>query len=141
MLRYRVDGCGALVIPDYAGAGRADGLWRTTCFEMFLKDCSSAYFEFNFSPSGRWASYAFQSYREAVGQPELAATPAIAWDKGPEIFVLTVFLATADVLGAERAGFSAVLEESGGQISYWALAHPEGKPDFHDAACFAARLG
>jgi len=25
-------------------------------------------------------------------------------------------------------------------LSYWALAHPEGKPDFHDPACFAATL-
>ena len=37
-------------------------------------------------------------------------------------------------------GLSAILEEKGGTISYWALAHPEGKPDFHAAACFAAEL-
>ena len=37
-------------------------------------------------------------------------------------------------------GLSAILEEQGGTISYWALAHPAGKPDFHDAACFAVAL-
>ena len=38
-------------------------------------------------------------------------------------------------------GLSAILEEKDGTKSYWAVAHPDGdKPDFHDAACFAAHL-
>jgi hypothetical protein len=38
-------------------------------------------------------------------------------------------------------GLSAILEERDGTKSYWAIAHPDGeKPDFHDPACFAARL-
>jgi hypothetical protein len=37
-------------------------------------------------------------------------------------------------------GLSAVLEEKDGTKSYWALAHPREKPDFHDPGCFAARL-
>ena len=40
-----------------------------------------------------------------------------------------------------QLGLSAILEETDGTKSYWALAHPEGdKPDFHDPVCFAARL-
>jgi hypothetical protein len=37
-------------------------------------------------------------------------------------------------------GLSAVLEETNGHKSYWALAHPPGKPDFHHADCFALEL-
>ncbi len=37
-------------------------------------------------------------------------------------------------------GLCAVIEEQGGQLSYWALAHGGSTPDFHDAACFAALL-
>ena len=37
-------------------------------------------------------------------------------------------------------GLSAVIEEQDGTKSYWALAHPDGPPDFHDPACFAASL-
>jgi hypothetical protein len=33
-------------------------------------------------------------------------------------------------------GLSAVLEEANGRKSYWALAHPPGKADFHHADCF-----
>jgi hypothetical protein len=42
--------------------------------------------------------------------------------------------------GTCAMGLAAVLEEQGGVVSYWALAHPAGKPDFHAAACFAAEL-
>jgi hypothetical protein len=37
-------------------------------------------------------------------------------------------------------GISAVIETRDRQKSYWALAHPPGKPDFHHADCFAATL-
>jgi hypothetical protein len=37
-------------------------------------------------------------------------------------------------------GLSAVLEEKDGTKTYWALAHPSEKPDFHAPGCFVARL-
>ena len=39
-----------------------------------------------------------------------------------------------------RYGLSAVIEEAGAVKSYWSLAHPPGKPDFHHPTCFAATL-
>ncbi len=39
-----------------------------------------------------------------------------------------------------QLGLSAVLEEKDGTKSYWALAHPDGKPDFHEPGCFTAKL-
>ena len=30
-----------------------------------------------------------------------------------------------------RLGLSVVVEDTNGGMSYWALAHPPGKPDFH----------
>jgi hypothetical protein len=32
---------------------------------------------------------------------------------------------------------SALIEDQNGGKSYWALAHPPGKPDFHHADSFA----
>jgi len=40
-----------------------------------------------------------------------------------------------------RIGLSAVIEETDGTKSYWALRHPPGKPDFHHPDCFALTLG
>src|SRR3990172_1915372 len=44
---------------------RVDGLWQHTCFELFIAVREEpTYYEFNFSPSGEWAAYAFKSYRD-----------------------------------------------------------------------------
>jgi hypothetical protein len=37
-------------------------------------------------------------------------------------------------------GVAAVIEEADGAKSYWALAHPPGKPDFHHRDCFQLEL-
>lgn len=37
-------------------------------------------------------------------------------------------------------GLSAVIEQSDGALSYWALAHPRPQPDFHHRGGWAARL-
>jgi hypothetical protein len=42
--------------------------------------------------------------------------------------------------GALRLGLCAVIEDALGRISYWALAHPPGRPDFHHPDCFALAL-
>jgi hypothetical protein len=64
----------ALRLPEPAAPERADGLWRTTCFELFLRrPDEKAYIEFNFSPSGRWAAYAFDDYRKGGRNLEVAA--------------------------------------------------------------------
>lgn len=39
-----------------------------------------------------------------------------------------------------KLGLSAIIEEEDGQKSYWALAHPPGKADFHHIDCFAQLL-
>lgn len=39
-----------------------------------------------------------------------------------------------------RLGLSAVIEEKGGRKSYWALAHPPGKADFHHPDSFVCEL-
>src|ERR1700731_13306 len=38
---------------------------------------------------------------------------------------------------AWRIGLAAVIEETSGHKSYWALAHPPGKADFHHSDSFA----
>jgi len=138
-LRYRVDGHENLVIPAFAGRGRADELWRTTCFELYLQpEGDTAYVEFNFSPSQRWAAYDFEDYREGMRERPLAAEPVGEAAAGERLFVQDVLLDTAALPPKPWAlGLSAILEEDDGTVSYWALEHSPGKPDFHHPACFA----
>ena len=136
-LRYHVE-CelNGLVLPSPVEAARCDGLWQSTCFEAFIGDAS--YAEFNFAPSTQWAAYRFDAYRENMTVLDLAADPEIELDASDSHLALEVSI-PFDGLG-HRLALSAVIEETDGTKSYWALVHPPGKPDFHAPACFAATL-
>lgn len=141
-VRWRIGGAQALVVPSFAGRGRADDLWRTTCFELFLKPAGGErYSEFNLSPSERWNAYDFDSYRGGMDERPASREPDCTMRIGSTFAIFDAAI-PADVLPAQPAsmGFSAVIEEDGGTVSYWALVHPSAKPDFHDPACFAAEL-
>jgi hypothetical protein len=141
-LRWRIEGAGKLVVPAFAGRGRADGLWRTTCFEAFLKpDGSEAYVELNLSPSERWVAYDFASCREGMAERAFPREPGCTMRLGSSFAIFDAVVPAGGLPSMPcDLGLSAVIEEEGGVLSYWALAHPPGKPDFHHPACFAARL-
>jgi len=120
---------------------RTEGLWRNTCFELFARTSpGTSYSEFNFSPSGHWAAYGFESYRQ--GMRELPITSAaVACVQQADSFILSAALTTPGLAASPiQIAASAVLEDRDGRIYYWALQHPDGKPDFHHDAGFAARV-
>jgi hypothetical protein len=137
LIRYTVDApADRLVLPPPAAPRRTDGLWRSTCFELFLRAAGSEYFEFNFSPSGQWAAYGFSGYREGMQPLPLDTPPVIEVRDDSGRFSLSVALSLPGAFPL-RFGVSAIIEERSGATSYWALSHPPGKPDFHHACCFA----
>ncbi len=128
------------IIPEANEPSRADELWKTTCFEAFLRETGSdAYQEWNFAPSGNWAAYGFTSYREGMTELEIGAPPYIRMEDNLTWWALG---ATIAVESGKRweLGLSVVLEEADGTKSYWALAHVSDKPDFHAPDCFVAKL-
>lgn len=140
-LRYGVTGeLDHLLVPDARRAARVDGLWRTTCFEAFLRSARDlAYQEFNFSPAGEWAAYAFSSQRQGMKPLDQPEPPRIACRRTAqrlevEVQLQSPLLSRPDV----RAALTAVLQLKDGTVSYWALAHAAGKPDFHAPAGFTA---
>ena len=141
-LRWRVEGAAGLVLPRFAGRGRADGLWRTTCFELFCRRSSGEeYAEINLSPSECWAAYDFTGYRAGMAERPMDRAPVITPRRGGAVLILDAALRLGDLPPLPwELGLSAVLEEEGGALSYWALAHPSGRPDFHHPDCFARSL-
>ena len=128
------------LIPQAAEPERADELWRTTCFEAFVAEPEgSAYREWNFAPSGRWAAYDFTGHRAGMTEAEVAAPPYIRVEDNLTWWTLGATVAV-DSAQSWALGLSAVLEEQDGTKSYWALAHAGAAPDFHDRDCFVARL-
>ena len=128
-----------LRIPPPGTPRAAERLWQHTCCEVFIaRDGVPGYREFNFSPSGEWAAYAFARYREG-SQLDQVPAPEIAVRRGRERFELEASIALAEKRTL-RIGLAAVIEEDNGALSYWALKHAPGKPDFHHPQAFALGL-
>jgi hypothetical protein len=144
VLCYFVTGkISGLRLPPLAAAVRAQELWQRTCFEAFIRcEASDIYYEFNFAPSTQWAAYQFDGYRSGMREASGVSAPAIAVKASSALFRLQTSLALGQLPDLPRdskwrLGLSALIEETSGSKSYWALAHPPGKPDFHHPDCFA----
>jgi hypothetical protein len=146
-LRYSVTGkIGEVRLPPITVPMRADELWRHSCFEAFVRTSpGAAYYEFNFAPSTQWAAYRFNDYRSGMDVANEPAAPRLETRSNGGGYELQVSLELDRLpdLPSDapwRLGLSAVIEETNGRISYWALAHPPGKADFHRPDCFALEL-
>lgn len=146
---YRVSGIvDALRLAPVSFPARSDDLWQHTCFEAFIRPSASpsaAYYEFNFAPSTQWAAYQFAGYRKDMSNLRDMDVPRIEVESDDKVHKLTAMLELAqlpDLLQAEglQLGLSAVIEETNGNKSYWALAHPPGKADFHHEDGFSFTL-
>ena len=144
---FRLRGSGnttGIRFPSPEMSSRRDGLWNHTCAEVFLMEAGGTYCEFNFSPSTQWAAYCFESYRSGMKEQGLASAPRIECTRTPDSFVLDADVDLTGVFEMQarslRMGIAVVIEQTDGAISYWALAHPPGKPDFHHADSFVGVL-
>jgi len=130
-LSYRLEGdLDALAIPAAAPAARTYALWEHTCFEAFVS-AGDGYVELNVSPSGEWAAYRLDGYREGMRALDMPP-PRISVVRSDGVLELT---AEVDLTLDDRAqvALAAVVEMASGAHAYWALRHPPGQPDFHHA--------
>jgi hypothetical protein len=133
-------------VPPSVSACRVDRLWEHTCFEAFVRVKGQAsYYEFNFSPSGEWTAYAFRGYREGEPVDDDQLNPKIAVQKEAGRLELHAVIRLDRLSKIQpgsilRFGLSAVVEDVNGRLSYWALEHPPGKPDFHHRDNFALEI-
>ena len=123
---------------------RTDGLWKTTCFECFVREeGKESYREFNVAFDGGWAAYEFASYRDGMREADIVPPLSIRkkaedWMTLESRFFHPIKFGPA--MPTHWANLSAIIEETDGTKSYWALAHPPGKPDFHHPDCFVLEL-
>lgn len=124
------------MIPAFeADRRRCDNLWQTTCFELFWQGAgSSAYREFNLSPSSRWACYEFDDFR--VGMRNAPAIVEIGVSTATDTLRLEAQIKSLLPRPALVA-LNAIVEGKDGLKRYWALAFADGAPDFHNSVCRA----
>jgi len=146
-LAYELTGeIAGLFVPSRAQSRRTDELWKRTCFEAFvLPEGGEAYLELNLAPSTRWAAYRFDSHRQGMRDAaEIApldihprvAPGRLSLGASFDLGVLPGF----DIEADWRIGLTAVIEAADGRISYWSLAHPLEKPEFHHSGGWIGRL-
>jgi alkane 1-monooxygenase len=150
-LRYRLHATDpallASLIPTKTSepGTRRDELWKTTCFEAFIgQKNSEAYFEFNASPAGDWAWYAFEGYRNGMRKPELAANAApklLERRLTADRFEMTWLIPYAALGAAKHTTLSptAVLDH-GGDLAYYSIKHAGNEANFHLRESFIVRI-
>ncbi|MDZ4110006.1 MAG: DOMON-like domain-containing protein [Brevundimonas sp.] len=137
-LRFIVEGdTDAIEWPRKAPAIRTDGLWQHTCFEVFVRT-TGGYVEYNLSPSDAWATYRFSGYREGMS-PANQAIDVHGLDGGEQYVALEGVIDLPPGATGPIA-LSVVIEAIDGSLSYWALAHPSDKPDFHHPDSFVLEI-
>lgn len=146
-LSYALSGDLARVIVPPPGPARIGWkLWRHTCCEVFIRSREGmSYHEFNFAPSGEWSAYAFTRYRDGAALHDESLNPQIAIESTPERLDLYALVDLARLspqyANAPLAvGLAVIVEDTDGALSYWALRHAPGQPDFHNAESFALEL-
>jgi hypothetical protein len=141
-------------VPTLEAPARADGLWQHTCFEAFISTATErggpvtgtdGYYELNFSPSRQWAIYSFDRYREGMSSADVTVPPELALRRFDDRLELDATIGLADLKGLREAptlklAVSTVVEDDSGTLSYWALKHAPGKPDFHHPDGFVLEL-
>ena len=147
MVNYVLNGVvDQLRIPPHPSSRGVADLWEHTCFELFVGAKNDAeYYEFNFSPSGEWAAYEFRNYRDGGPIHASELDPKIAVRRSAETLELNAMIRLNRLAGIRpdvylSLGLSAVIEDLDGSLSYWALKHPLGKPDFHHADSFTLQI-
>jgi hypothetical protein len=135
-----------LRVPPPGRPRVAERLWEHTCCEVFIARAGEpAYHEFNLAPSGEWAAYAFARYRDGALLADEDLDPRIAVHSSADGLALEASirldrLSPVLVRAPLALALSAVLEDDAGALSYWALKHPPGKPDFHHPDAFVLEL-
>ena len=146
-LSYVIEGnLAGLRIPVPRAPAVSEGLWQHTCCEVFIaRKGLSSYHEFNFSPSGVWAAYAFAHYRDGAPLADATVNPCVTVRRSRDTLELETSI-RLDLLSPDHAGaglslaLAAVIEDQAGTLSYWALRHAPGAPDFHNPLAYALEL-
>lgn len=135
-----------VVVPGPRQPQVVHGLWQHTCCEGFVRaEGAAAYHELNLAPSGEWAAYAFDRYRDGLAFVDEALAPVINARREADRWALEARVSLARLSAAYptqalQVALAAVVEEHDGHLSYWALYHPPGRADFHHADAFVVRL-
>jgi hypothetical protein len=134
----------AIPAPAEGGPARKDGLWKETCFDLFLApDNLPGYWEFNLSPARHWNVYRFTDYRQGMEEETAFASlpfSVLRFSNSLSIDLEVDLERIIEPGRVLRVGVSAVIRHRSEELSYWALTHPGPRADFHRRESFIVEL-
>lgn len=124
----------SLVWPEGKTKKRTEGLWNSTCFEVFAAQIGfSKYLEVNLSPAQEWDFYQFDSYRSGmkrVGAEGVLENIVITISESQKTVQFEIHHPCLLTPNLEISP-TVVLQDNMGDKTYWAIQHKSDKPDFH----------
>ncbi len=132
------------IVPPVKEPSRQFHLWEATCFEFFVGIPGDRnYWEFNLSPSGDWAVFALDDYRQGL-RDELAFTSLpFKVDRYPNYITLSLEFDLSELILPEQdleMSVTTVTKSSQNDLSYWAISHSGKQADFHLRDSFVISL-
>ena len=142
---YKLLGTSQTIIPTVANQPiRQFDLWEHTCFEFFLGiKNTKKYWEFNLSPAGHWNVFRFPKYRHNIAEEMTFKELPVRVLQYSDELQLNLEIDLDLIITAKQSlevGITAVIEDTQGKISYWALTHLKNEADFHDRDSFILDL-
>jgi hypothetical protein len=135
---------GISIAPPASEPSRQFQLWEATCFEFFLGIPGDLnYWEFNLSPSGDWAVFALDDYRQGLRDELAFNSLPFQVDRYPNYITLRLEFDVSELILAEQdleLAVTTVIKSSQDDLSYWAIAHSGQEADFHLRDSFAIKL-
>ena len=126
---------------------RKMGLWESTCFEMFIKNAhDEQYLEFNVTSEYNWNVFNFPHKGARIKEFQGISNIGISGEITKDSFCLNYSIPLDKLppklwsTGNMKIGLSSVVETKEGDLSYWALSHPDKKPNFHHQESFTYDL-
>lgn len=121
----------SLKIPQKnSPSARENGLWKTTCFEIFWKTSlqNPEYFELNLSPSGAWNCFHFLSYRSPNPPQEYSQIKTLEPFYSVEDGQMFLTLPPEQICALHA---TSVIETKDGSLFYFSSKIMDQNPDFH----------
>ena len=119
-------------------------LWEATCFEFFIGIPGDRnYWEFNLSPSGDWAVFALDDYRQGLRDELAFASLPCKVDRYPNYITLSLEFDLSELILAEQdleMSVTTVIKSSQDELSYWAISHSGKEADFHLRDSFSIEM-
>lgn len=126
---------------------RIQGLWQTTCFEVFIKNQESEeYIEFNFSSEYDWNCFYFPNKKSRLKEYQKITNLSVNSVKENTTFFIESSVdlnKLPDGLWKKnkmRIGPAAILESKTKELTYWACKHLDKVPNFHNHDSFNYEL-